>query len=795
MSKAKAKSTKAIPILPPQEDLLTDAKKHVQAEGFLMKRSLDTGKLMEALKHATNMIGQLRTSLLTPPNYYELYMVTFNELQHLHSYLVDELEKGERISKLYELVQYAGNILPRLYLLVLVGSVYIKSKEVPAKDVLRDMVEMCKGVQHPVRGLFLRHYLSEMTKDKLPDTGSPYYPQGGTTEDCIDFILQNFVEMNKLWVRMQHQSVISDKQQLEKERSDLRLLTGTNLSRLSKLEGVDEHLYTESVLPRLLEQIMVCKDKLAQQYLMECIIQVFPDEYHLKTLDSLLTTCGGLQEGVDIKSIIVCLIDRLANFASAAKDEGISNGKGDSTSVKSVFDSIDVFGFFYKNLATVIRERASLTIQDALQLIVALLNLSLQCYPDNLEHVDNILLFTAEYLGNIKNKDDILAPSASKQIVILLNKPLELKNIIAVLSLQHYPTVMGFLAYNTRKRVSIDIAKSSIQNLTRLSTAEHVNRLFEFISPIIRDQDDQPAVNDIDMEDFEEEQHLVGALVHLFVSSDLKELSAMYVTARKYFLTPGPTRDIRIKFTLPPLVFASLQLVIKMKDEELIAKKVLKFAHETITALSKAEFELGLKLFANAALTSDFCRFEEISYEFITQSLVIYENSITDSKHQFRCLQLLIGAVQQTRAFSQENYETLAAKLAQHSSRLLIKPDQCRAIYSVSHLFWTPTYKDGKRVLECLQKALKVADTCMETEMNLFIEILKEYLYYYLNNNESITVKYLNGLIALINTNMTNKEVDQNSEVHTHYKNTLQYIAHLRSSSHPRAAGLEEIEN
>jgi vacuolar protein sorting-associated protein 35 len=123
-------------------------------------------------------------------------------------------------------------------------------------------------------------------------------------------------------------------------------------------------------------------------------------------------------------------------------------------------------------------------------------------------------------------RDDILTPSVSKQIVILLNKPLELKNIISVLSLQHYPTVMGFLGYNTRKRVSIDIAKSSIQNQTRISTADHVNRLFEFISPIIRDQEDQPPVPDIDMEDFEEEQHLVGALVHLF-SSDLKELSAV----------------------------------------------------------------------------------------------------------------------------------------------------------------------------------------------------------------------------------------------------------------------------
>jgi vacuolar protein sorting-associated protein 35 len=59
-------------------------------------------------------------------------------------------------------------------LLVTVGSAYIKLKEAPAKDVLKDLVEMCRGVQHPTRGLFLRTYLTETTKDKLPDKGSPY---------------------------------------------------------------------------------------------------------------------------------------------------------------------------------------------------------------------------------------------------------------------------------------------------------------------------------------------------------------------------------------------------------------------------------------------------------------------------------------------------------------------------------------------------------------------------------------------------------------------------------------------
>jgi vacuolar protein sorting-associated protein 35 len=60
------------------------------------------------------------------------------------------------------------------YLLCTVGSVYIKSKEAPAKDVLKDLVEMCRSIQHPLRGLFLRSYLSQISRDKLPGIGSEY---------------------------------------------------------------------------------------------------------------------------------------------------------------------------------------------------------------------------------------------------------------------------------------------------------------------------------------------------------------------------------------------------------------------------------------------------------------------------------------------------------------------------------------------------------------------------------------------------------------------------------------------
>lgn len=62
-------------------------------------------------------------------------------------------------------------------------------------------------------------------------------------KDSIDFILLNFSEMNKLWVRMQHQGHTRDKEKREKERQELRILVGTNLVRLSQLDGVDVNLY------------------------------------------------------------------------------------------------------------------------------------------------------------------------------------------------------------------------------------------------------------------------------------------------------------------------------------------------------------------------------------------------------------------------------------------------------------------------------------------------------------------------------------------------------------------------
>lgn len=424
-----------------QEKLLGDAVAIVRSQAFQMKRFLDKSRQMDALKCASTMLGELRTSLLSPKSYYELCkyttgrlflslpfsvsnpilylplcidMAITDELRHLELYLLEEFQKGRRVADLYEIVQYAGNIVPRLYLLITVGLVYVKTNLSLKKSILKDLVEMCRGVQHPLRGLFLRNYLLQCTRNILPDVTQNEDEQEGVVYDSIDFILMNFGEMNKLWVRMQYAGHTSDRKRREKYRAELKILVGTNLVRLSQLESASLEIYQRLILPGILEQVVSCRDPIAQEYLMECIIQVFPDEFHLQTLDPFLKSCVQLKRGVNIKSIVIALIDRLAAYnqrsgntaiteasggnssgagsssgGGAVSGESVSGGEESSSIIPQNVQLFDVFNTHITNICESKNRDTSLA--DGVSLHTALIGLAQKVYPERIDYVNKVL--------------------------------------------------------------------------------------------------------------------------------------------------------------------------------------------------------------------------------------------------------------------------------------------------------------------------------------------------------------------------------------------------------------------
>ncbi|KAL9655021.1 hypothetical protein ABK040_008805 [Willaertia magna] len=772
-----------------QTQYLNQAKEEVDKQAYRMKRSLDKGNLDDALKYAASMLNELRTSNLSPKNYYILYMQVFDHLRHLELYFREEHDiRGRKMQELYELVQHTGNIVPRLYLLVTVGSVYIQTKEAPAKEILKDLVEMCKGVQHPTRGLFLRNYLSQLTKDKLPDTGSEYESVGGgNVNDSIAYVLQNFHEMVFLFSRLKNEGPVKERAKREKERLDLRILIATNLVRLSQLDGISLELYKNEVLPKVLQIIIRSNDQMAQQYLMESLIQVFPDDFHIATLSQILAACHELQTDVDLKTIYIALMDRLANYARQYP-EGIpqltEKAKQDDSNTQQVSQNIiDIFISYIERISI-----KRMEIADILSVQISLMSLALQTYPEKVNYVNDVITFCSEQL---KTTNDI---SSNQTLIRLIKRllltPIEIyKNILTILDLESFGEVLSLLAFEDRRYVALELCQCGIKYRTVISTWEEVGKLFELIRPLLKDEEDMVERDD---EEFEEEQNTVARLIHLFYNEDTDVMFKVLATARKQFGQGGVKR---IQYTLSPLVFAYLSLAKRIhnsadKEEKAIQEeKVFQYVIEILDVLANQQSSMALRLYLQSAICADQCKLETLVYELLSQAFMLYEEE--DSKIQLDFLILIINTMRQLKNIGEENYDTLSTKTCQYSAKLLRKPDQCKAACMCSNLFW-PMPEDSKlqnasKALECLQWSLKIVKACMpDQQIPLFVEILNLYLYQFHTENEKVTADYLNGLIDLINSNIDNvdEEVQENEAVtipiKIFYKNTINYIRYLK---------------
>lgn len=697
-------------------------------------------------------------------------MAVFDALRHLSSYLKDS-HPVNHLADLYELVQYAGNIIPRLYLMITVGTVYMSIEDAPVKEIMKDMMEMSRGVQHPIRGLFLRYYLSGQARDNLP-AGTSDGPEGNL-QDSISFILTNFVEMNKLWVRLQHQGHSRERDLRTQERKELQLLVGNNLVRLSQL--VDLDTYKNVILQPLLEQVVQCRDVLAQEYLLEVITQVFPDEFHLHTLDQFLAAVSRLNPHVNIKVIVIGLMDRLSAYAARESEilpaedlqkmeEGaiakllekiqldqekrpeeqarVESKDGESTETdgaaapealpnipaehepnttedeasrehvngtkpvpdkksRGIPESIKLYEIFFEQVMNLVNAQ-HLPIHDTTALLVSLANLALNIYPDRLDYVDQVLDYANQKVKQHANSPDLHSQESQTNLLNLLLAPMKSYiSMFTALSLPTYIPLLHSQTYPTRRAVAGEIARSLYRNQTKISTPSALEGVLEILKVLIKEGTQQPAGypgvqqrKGVETDETIEEQGWLARIVHLIHSDDnATQYKLLQMTKQAY-----AEGNERVKFTTPPLITSSMKLARRYKAREHFdnnwasqSAALYKFMHSALSQLYTRvpnSAELCLRLFVACGQIADQTNAEEVSYEFFAQAFTIYEEAISDSRAQFQAVCVIAGALHETRNFGKENYDTLITKCALHGSKLLKKPDQCRAVYLASHLWW-----------------------------------------------------------------------------------------------------------
>ena len=795
-----------------QEEKILDQKiKSVKSCIYQIHIQIEKNNLRFCLKEIYNLLMELRTKDLSPKNYFQLFNQVFDEMLFVENYFKDEIRRGRKIKDLYDSVQQAQTLLPRIYLLITVGSIYMENNKNSCRKVIFDLLSLVKGIQDPIRGLFTRYYLLKMLKEKLPDKNNEYEGINGKFEDTLKFILQNLEEMNSLWIRLKNNKNEELNIKLENERDELKSLIGENITRLSSLNGLTEEIYENQVLPNLISIILSNKDKLSQEYIMGCLIYAFPDEFNMKCMNKILDTFYKMNKEVNKINLFINLMDKLSKFF-------IKNN--DNSEIKKIIDNTyDLLKNGVKNLIEQESSNDKIDLKSILQLLCSFLNFTINCCPNN-EKINNTnysLKLTKDFLNNYSN---FLTKDCLKLINNILIIPLECDKI-NIFQIQELNELMKFLDFNSRENISIKIIESFVNNKNEIiDSTEKMNTLINFIRPIIEGEIEME--NNLDDYEVECQQTLVVKLLNLI---NIDNIDTLYniINIYKNSIINGSNK--RKKYTFPGLMNKILEnnyiiieeydnknnnLTDEQKNNKNLMNKIETFNIDNINNdddlknFLKKFYDIIdeiLNNFKDPILTFKFNlqisiqidkintnknNFEEFCAKYLNKSLnlIDLEENKFDSEKKYYLLNLMVGTIYNFKIFSQENLNGLISNLLAKGQKLEKKSDQCQAMIDISNLYYH-LLKDKPKVIECLSKAKRFAEFAMTNPifLSLFILLLNKILYYIeIDDEDFIQIEFINDTIEEINNHLQTIKNEQNvqenylSNIENYYERTINLI-------------------
>ncbi len=715
---------------------------------------------------------------------------------------------------LYDVVQQCETIVSRLYLLICVASAYIETGQANATDIIFDLFNLMKGVQNPLRGLFCRFFFLKMIKDRLPDKGNEYEKPGASPDDSIKFILNNLDDMNRLWIRLNNIDDPEERIIREREREQLKYLVGENITRLSSLNAITPEIYRKKVLPRIIEILLDSKDAMSQQYLMECVIQAFPDEYNIEAMNTLLETSSKLESVVDIKTLFISLMEKLAKYVTNLKEEENIGGSSPT----------QIFNLLKGNIDKIIRENQSLNIQDNLKLIElesAFLKFAIKCSPkkDRLYTVNNTLGDCVALLN--RNRGERLNSDGMKLIGKLLSSPLESQ--LSIFDMPSFPELMKYLNYSSRATLSLRIIDSLMgkNSEVEINSSSKMTTLVDFIRPLL---EDSPDSGDFDQYQFEYEQSVVCKVLYTIKTNDPQNVYDILNVLKNAFVKGGKER---MKVTLPALVSTYLNLAysisnsfaknnnIEDNDERVVhnefiskydlrnldtndlfnkfIRRVYTQINDTITLLENENPELAFKLYLQLATQAnnvkvDKITYEEVCYSSLSSAIQVFNSGKMNNDVKVDLLNEMIGSVLNFNILGHDNFISITSNIVQAAQTLIKRGDQCIAILSCVHLFCNGENMDKNKVNDCLVKAKRFADFAMTNPQNaiLFIYIINKYVYLIdkfenIGFCDFIVVDTINDLIELVKNHIHSMKIENKDakflpEIEEYYNNTLSLL-------------------
>ena len=433
-----------------EELILDKALKELRRQNYFIMLEIERNNLRFCLKQTFTLLCELRTDFLKPKNYQILYNHVVNELIQVHKYMNEEISFGREPWDIYESVQQCRYVIPRLYLTIIAGSVYLEHSPEKCKELIEDLLDIVKQAQSPLRTIFVRYFLTKVMARVLPDEDNKDIKEGcGTILDTIYFLIKNLEEMNRAWIRMTLNASLDEKPILEKERLDIKMLIKDAIYIISKLKGMNNNLFEKEILPKIIEIIFMYDDYISQEFIMECILTDFPESYIIKNLDFLLLTLSKLGEGVDKKKLFVIVLEKLFNYYK----NNIENKEGEEK--EQILNEVHgAYPVVLRNFNIILQkqEKSVQNLLNILEINYNFIKFCVYCAPEEEKLISINHGLNSTYSILISANVSILFQDQLNKIHDILSIPLE--SIYSIFDMANFPKLFSFLDYQNKKKIS-----------------------------------------------------------------------------------------------------------------------------------------------------------------------------------------------------------------------------------------------------------------------------------------------------------------------------------------------------
>ena len=822
-----------------QEKYLNQISKVFEYQSSLIKIYPSSKNFSKCFLDTASLISLLKVNLLTPSNYYLLYIDTMELLQEtIEYYIRDNVSKGIKIKYIYESVQQCQYLIPRIYLMIISGSVYLGLYPIKYREIIYDLLNVVKCIQNPLRGFWIRYFLFKSLKNILPIKIGEYI----SNEEyfflyrniSLSFLMTNLEELVLFAMRTKKEIYIDDKKIEEKQRINMIQSIEEVIEEISCMKGVDKNIFVNKILPKMFDIIFKVEngnDYYLEQNIISAIIKYFNIElyYESQGISIIFLILRKIIDNKEIDKISMFnnLLNNYTKFIKNIRKNENSSLRNEIMS--SITTTFPLFLEKYNELQTTYKNSEEKEFNKFIDLDTIFLKFSLKILKNGKDEqktsIINIVLNSCSKRLNMFNYG--FKHETTKKICSLIEIPL--KNKFTVFEFPIIETMIYYLDYNYRKHISIKLI-DSFQNKSdkrnKIDSVNKIQKIINLIIPLITESNRNNEGEDAG-EYFEEEDKNknLSKLVYI-LNTNKPEIMLQMLNEIKTFLNSGSIETT--SFTIPTIIYFIINYIkqldlfnneyfLKTKKENNENKRnpfdfefsiedgddinnfemnYINLIKDYINLLKECfliienknqiqTFQIHLIVCCQIKKMNYFKQldenlFNECFEDFFQKTINIYKN-VKEPEIKYSMIQYLNGYLKSSTSFlNEEKIKMIIDLLEKDFSNFNDSEIQFKIAINLSDIYFF-ILKDNTKIGKYINKAFQILNKNSEKNenLNLLIILINKILYYGEKETQPFYIEMINKAIKVLQKSklVNSKETKEElKEIYIHYKNTIEYI-------------------